>query len=943
VGPLDRAERALIKLGAGSSGVVASATAVVSGHCHARTFLEYRLCLSGSGHCRPDCGCIPAEEARAPAEAQAQRPEAPGEPALRGSGRAIVAIALGSLCACARLPEVGDNECGNGVIEPPEDCDTFAVGVGAVCRLPGSVGACRLDCSPGGAGPGGCPDGWGCDLGGLCRRPTGGFEAPSEFEVGTADSLASEDFDGDGRADVLSAEPQNERGNAHIKFHYFDERGALDETRSFPHLLRSPAIAQMTANDDRSDVVFSDGRIGMLLGRADRSWVPETFSSYRFPNTAIRTLSVRDAPVDQAEGFLVFAIFEDVSGVYVADPITNGVRRVSSLPVPIDGFVGDPVAAQVIEGTPCKQALLAVRGESRFSMLDGCVLAPDGNAVWRPELQTQVVPLDPPEPIVHGPQGVDINGDGHLDVIVGSAERTFVAYGDGVTLAMAVPYALPVDPVDLGIGGDAGVTGGDAGVTGGVGTSGMPLPMPLAAGDVTGDGVVDFALPNGLLLSRPPPARARYEYQLYPGGAPRWTVAAIADLNANGRPDVIAGSSDRPGLDFFNGTGKEALTFFTIPTTRPVQRMTVGDFDGDLIEDLAFTQDGGTDQGETQVMISFGTPFGSPLPSVAVARLRNVEQLAAYREFDLSHLLLASAEGADQDRRGVLTVLEGSGDRMPVALYELNTFASDGRVNESTAVRVLAGAFTTEAPGDVLAIGFDELIEPPALDFWLLPQLGNSAGTPVRLSGALPADARPFFDGTQGYSVTTASADVDGDGRDEALLGLPRQDDDHCALWVLDVEPDRVTIRSELDLAEPCARGQLVPVPDGNGRVDIAWLTSRLDGDDRRLSIFWNDGAGLFSIDRRTVVGGAALAPQAFALLPATGARGTTLAYATPAGLELVAIEPSTRALGTPVPLFPLAGCTGMTAADVNGDGAVDLVAAARGNLNVLAASLEAL
>ncbi len=41
--------------------------------------------------------------------------------------------------------------------------------------------------------------------------------------------------------------------------------------------------------------------------------------------------------------------------------------------------------------------------------------------------------------------------------------------------------------------------------------------------------------------------------------------------------------------------------------------------------------------------------------------------------------------------------------------------------------------------------------------------------------------------------------------------------------------------------------------------------------------------------------------------------------------------------------LLPLDGCTGMTAADLDGDGAADLVLARRGNLNVLKATLESL
>lgn len=840
---------------------------------------------------------------------------------MKRFARALVTSAL-SLAACTRLPEIGDRECGNGVIEPPEDCDTFGDDAGALCRPKGSVGECHLDCSRGAAERSVCPAGWGCDLGGICRPPTGSFEPPREYEVGAAALLSSADFDGDGRQDVLSAEPFDPFGVTRIKFHYFDERGTLAETRSFPHQLLSPAVAQMNG-DPLADVLFTDARVGMLLGRADRSWLPETFSSYRIPGTAIRTLTALDAPVDGGPAFVVFAVFGDQGpGVYIPDAANSGFpRQLGTLPTPIDALVGDPVAGQVIEGAPCRQAFLAVTGESRFSMLDFCTVGPAGAPRWRPEVSTQLIELDPPDAIALPPQVVDMNGDGHLDVIVGSAERAFVAYGDGSTLATAVPYEL---------------TAGDAGLS--------TMPMPLAAGDVTGDGRVDFVFPDGLLLSGPSSLPTGGQYTPVFGGQRRWTVAAIADVNANGLLDIVAGSSERPGLELYNGTGSADLTYFPIATSRPVQRIGVGDFDGDLVEDVAFTQSGGGVGTDSQVMISFGVPFGPPLPGVAVARLANVEQMTTYREAKLSHLLIASSEDDGVARRGVLTLLTGSGDRLPVALYELTTFAADSSVNGSNAARVLGGAFTSTVQGDVLALAFNGLPADAGLQFWLLPALASSPGTPSLLAGGLPADVHPVVGNAEGLSLAGAGADLDGDGRDEALLAMPGEDEGHCALIALGVETDRVLEKQRLAVAEPCARIELAALDgDSDGRADVVWLTGRADGSDRRLSIFWNDGAGGLSAEARSIISDHAASPQAFAVLKANAGRGAGVAYATPFGVELVSFAAATRELGAAEPLAALAGATGLTAADVNGDGTVDLVAASGGNLQVLAAGLDPL
>jgi hypothetical protein len=327
---------------------------------------------------------------------------------------------------------------------------------------------------------------------------------------------------------------------------------------------------------------------------------------------------------------------------------------------------------------------------------------------------------------------------------------------------------------------------------------------------------------------------------------------------------------------------------------------------------------------------------------VAVARLTNVEQMGTYREAKLSHLLIASSESTDGAERGVLTLLTGSGDRIPVALYELTTFASDNSVIGSSAARVLGGAFTSSAPGDVLALAFNQETGDGVLQFWLLPALGSSTGEPVLLAGGLPANAHPIYPDDLGFSLAAASADLDGDGREEAILAMPSEDAEHCALLVFDVHADHVTTRVEQQVTEPCAHVELAPV-HADGRVDLAWLTGRADGSDRRLSIFWNDGAGGFSADRRSVVSDRAASPQAFTVLPPNAARPTSMAYATPLGIELVTLDAAAGAVGEPQPLSPLEGCTGLRAADLNGDGVADLVAAARGNLHVFGASLKAL
>ena len=127
---------------------------------------------------------------------------------------------------------------------------------------------------------------------------------------------------------------------------------------------------------------------------------------------------------------------------------------------------------------------------------------------------------------------------------------------------------------------------------------------------------------------------------------------------------------------------------------------------------------------------------------------------------------------------------------------------------------------------------------------------------------------------------------------------------------------------------------------DTDGRVDVAWLTARADGSERRLSIFWHEG-GAFAGERRSLVSEPGVEPRAFVSLPETPGRGPSLVLATPAGLQLRPLEG--RELGPAEVLLDMPGATGVTAGDLNGDGTLDLAAAVRGNLIILGAALESL
>src|SRR5690606_35502783 len=130
----------------------------------------------------------------------------------------VASIGVG---ACADLDEVELGVCGNHVHEPEfgEDCDGSAARFGpdAKCGAPTSATPCRLTCNPVAATTG-CPDGWGCGLDGVCRRPT----AELSFVQLPGQARGIGDLDGDGRDDVIL---RGQSGEAQVAF--FNENRSL--------------------------------------------------------------------------------------------------------------------------------------------------------------------------------------------------------------------------------------------------------------------------------------------------------------------------------------------------------------------------------------------------------------------------------------------------------------------------------------------------------------------------------------------------------------------------------------------------------------------------------------------------------------------------------------------------------------------------------------------
>jgi hypothetical protein len=340
--------------------------------------------------------------------------------------------------------------------------------------------------------------------------------------------------------------------------------------------------------------------------------------------------------------------------------------------------------------------------------------------------------------------------------------------------------------------------------------------------------------------------------------------------------------------------------------------------------------------------VSFGPPSGAPLAPVTIARVARTEDLTAFTESSRGNLIVTSGEG-DAEKTGVLTLLSGNGDRLPIASLGLSSISLDGQLTNGVALGLSVGGLTAPGRRDLLALATTDFATKD-WQVWFVPELAEPTSRPRRLDLQLDRTLLPAYSDGVEASLTWvgATADVDGDGRDEAVWVMPKGDYQHCAIVIIGALPgtDTFAQRAEIDLDEPCGRADVqLPDADGDGEKDIVLLTGPVGIGERKLLILWNQGQGRFSTSASVQLDMSTESPQGFTFLSPIPGRAASIAYVTESSLVLM--ELTNRREFTPHALASIVRGSGVVAADINGDRAVDLVVAASGNLFSMKAALR--
>ena len=897
---------------------------------------------------------------------------------------------LALLLDCAPLEPLVAGTCGNGVVDGEEDCDTFPRGQ---CGAPSSGAAqCRLLCDRVQKDPSKetlkCPDGWGCSVSGFCRQPKGTFEKVSDPVSAGVTTMLVGDFDGDGKTDVLGQSGPTSKG----RIHYFNGDSA-PQIVSLPGVLAAPTIRDFDA-DGKSDIAFGytfrgsreaadsllepdfAGGYAIMLGQPDRAVDTKLFPSLTqqafdallvplstskaadLPPTAVANPVLAAATIEPKGGGPRLTVLSSLDAD-LSDQTPNG-RFLQLLPGPISELAGDPIAAPIFDRnngtTVCGEVVVAFKS-GRILVYSPC-RKPGGNATaasWSTDAPKE---LTVSGETITGVFVADVDGDERPDIIVGSsaggAKKVRVAYGTGTDF---VPLAdAPADLTDV----------------------------PLAAGFLDRDKVLDFVVPGGVLFSSrakataeldggadadaglpppPPPspadlaaARKALTWLTVPTPAKRWTVARIADVNRDSIPDVVAASRYEPDIDVLEGTRSIDMPPFTIPTTGTVTHLAVGDFDLDANGDIAFIQ---ARPGSSEVAISYGRALAMPPEAPRTAgRLDGIRQMFATGSGVT--LTSATAAGAALPTFSV-AILLSSGERQPVAplLFPSGLASSATRLELTT--RGLVAPSNSSGRIDLVGLvaqsEYTRLngrkVDGPTYGVWVAPGTAPVAfdrpQIRVPLKGLFAVDQS-----TDSFLVQVVAGDLDGDKNAELISLAPDASGQGTVMYIFPTGAQAAPPppRAVPDRTLPAGgRAQLLDV-DGDGRDDLVAVLRDTKTGLLQVNVFFGDGKGSLGIPGLTVALPSPPNPVAeeygalgFAQITTGGAavgatgRRRELAIVTPRHIFLAFVG-ADRAVTFPDPSvaspFPtIAAGSAVVSGDFDGDGVEDLAVADQGSIRI--------
>jgi hypothetical protein len=582
----------------------------------------------------------------------------------------------------------------------------------------------------------------------------------------------------------------------------------------------------------------------------------------------------------------------------------------TSLPAGVDQLAGEVGVGQLDEGVPCPQLVFPYKDATSVAVFTPCRLEKDGATGWNTDGEMRTIALPQGKRIDRGVIVADLDLDKHLDLLIGASGGAYVAWGSGDGSFRSAQQG---------------------GATNEAGTYTLPKAVgqeetfPLAVADLNADGRIDYVFPSGVVTSN-----AGGYAESYDNLGSAWTSAVIADFNANALPDVVAGSSEAINLDFLNNAGG-ALNHASLPTDGPVAHISLGDFDGDLINDVVYAEvfsDGETAQ--DRVRVAFGAAYGAPGGAIDLGVLGDVQQLVP------THLRTAS--GADAIAELKVVAQQQQAQSKIVKTDFISTFYGNAarvmfaplplRYMDTPAlpVALARGRFGDDTP-DMAALGMVGKLH--ELRMWRVEGAEQIQPNDLQPSAVLsdkftPAKAHDF---NFRYGAVMATGDLDGDGNDEVVVAAPYDGGaaGDAAIVIAHYNAGQRIFEpgTEVPLFATLSEhaSLLLRDLDGDRRLDAILCAGSPDEPGDVLILWGNDQKG-FDIDEPTRLH-PSLGARSIACLPAATTNGCDLIVASDEGVHRVTVRPDRSTEVSLIVYAPSARAVG--AADFDADGVADV------------------